>query len=371
MQPRDRLLRTWRGESADRVPLVLQGIEAPSRDALSDVADPLRREVAERVLDETCFLVGVPSHINRMLVTPPQVIRSTRVTLPNGHTEVRGVIPTSQGELTYLMEHAPESATWWTHEYPVKDRADIGKIASLPWEAPASLAPVDRLGLPDEFPVRGIAVCRISSPFVCAAGMMRYEMFLEMCHTDLSLLVELSEMCTERVLACLEVLLSGPGIDCVWMGGSEWVTPPMASPAVYDALVQEQERRVIRYVHENSDAIIHVHCHGNVRRALEQMIDRSVDYTEPVEPPPDGDVTMAEAKAIAAGRIALGGNVEVRLVCRAEQDEVEAAARAAFEGGKDRFVFRPTEGPSPRMDGVEFRNYMRMIDVWEELSPVL
>jgi uroporphyrinogen-III decarboxylase len=198
---------------------------------------------------------------------------------------------------------------------------------------------------------------------------MKFEQFLEMCHTDLPLLRNLTEVCLDRILDCLGVLLSEPGIDCVWMGGSEWVTPPMASPAVYDALVQEQERRIIDYVHEHSDAVVHVHCHGRVRHALRRMVERGADYTEPVEPPPDGDITMAEAKALAAGNTTLGGNVEVRLLCNARAGEVEQATRAAFDGGKDRFVLRATEGPSPRMSEREFENYTRLIDVWEELSP--
>ena len=46
----------------------------------------------------------------------------------------------------------------------------------------------------------------------------------------------------------------------------------------------------------------------------------------------------------------------------------ERSVRAAFEGGSGRFVLRATEGPSPVMSEREFRNWMRMIDVWEELS---
>ena len=77
---------------------------------------------------------------------------------------------------------------------------------------------------------------------------------------------------------------------------------------------------------------------------------------------------MAEAKALADGRITLGGNVECRVLCNEDEAATEAAVRAAFEGGKYRFVLRPTEGPSPRMTEREFRNWMRMVDVWEELS---
>lgn len=370
MEPRDRLLAAWRGQSCDRVPLALQGFDCASRDELSATDDPLRRKVAARVLDVLPFRVGVPSHINRMLVTPPQRIRTERRELGDGSLEVHGVIDTPRGELTYRTTWDAAAKTWWTGEYPVKTADDIEAIASVPWELPRDLHPAETDRLPAEFTRRGIMLSRISSPFVCVAGMMKFEQFLGMCVTDLPLLRNLAEVCLERILDCLEVLLSEPGIDCVWMGGSEWVTPPMASPAVYDALVQAQERAIIDYVHEHSDAIVHVHCHGNVRHALQRMVERGADYTEPVEPPPDGDITMAEAKALASGRITLGGNVEARILYNAPVEEVDRATWAAFEGGKDRFVLRATEGPSPRMSKREFENYMRLVDVWEDLSPI-
>ncbi|NQT53813.1 hypothetical protein HQ576_17280, partial [bacterium] len=203
---------------------------------------------------------------------------------------------------------------------------------------------------------------------VCVAGMMPYEMFLELSLTDPALVLDLTETCRERILDVLRVLFSKPGIEYVWMGGSEWVTPPMGSPALYDALVQEQERSIIGFCHQHG-AVVHVHCHGNVRHALGRSIERGADYTEPVEPPPDGDITLAEAKAMADGHITLGGNIEARVVCHGSEAEVEEAVRAAFEGGKQRFVLAPTEGPSPTISDREYRNWMKMIDVWEELSP--
>ena len=144
----------------------------------------------------------------------------------------------------------------------------------------------------------------------------------------------------------------------------------MGSPALYDTLVHEPERSIIDFVHEQGDIPVHAHCHGKVRHALTRCIERGVDYTEPVEPPPDGDITMAEAKRLVDGRMALGGNVECRILCNESEETVEQATRAAFDGGTYRFVLRPTEGPSPELTEREFRNYMRMIDVWEELSPI-
>jgi len=368
VNPRERILGAIRGEAVDMVPLVLPGCQLADPEELERIEDPLRRELAERVFDEMHFEVGVPSFVNRMLVTPPQRISTHSEPLPDGRRRTRGTIHTPRGELTFVNDWDPQAGTTWHVKYPVETYEDIEKIASVPWERPPDLRPPELDSLPPDFPERGVVRTGISSPFVCVAGMMPYERFLELCATDLPLLKELTEVCRERILDCLRVLFSRPGIEYVWIGGSEWVTPPMASPRIYDELVQEQEGSLIEYVHLASDAVVHIHCHGRVRDALPKMIARGGDFTEPVEPPPDGDITMAEAKELAAGRIALGGNIEARVLCNEDEAATEAAVRAAFEGGKERFVLRPTEGTSPRMSEREFRNYMRMIDVWEELS---
>ncbi|MHC5053533.1 MAG: uroporphyrinogen decarboxylase family protein [Planctomycetota bacterium] len=368
MDPRERMLAALVGREVDRVPLDLPGFQFRTRCEAERVADPLRREVALRVFDRTIFRHGVSSYVNRMFVTPPQRILRETTDLPDGKRETRSVIDTPKGELVGVSRWDPASRTGWTVKYPVEGRDDISKLASVPWELPPDLAPPEPSAFPEDLGSRGIVEARISSPMVCVAGAMPYEMFLELCLTDMALVEELTELCRVRVLDCVRVLLSAQGIDLVWMGGSEWLTPPMASPEVYERLVQEQERSVIDCVHARSGAAVQIHCHGRVAAALPRMIDRGADYTEPVEPPPDGDITMAEAKALAAGRLTLGGNVEVRVVANESEEAVEAATRAAFEGGRERFVLRPTEGPSPELSKREFRNWMRTVDVWEEMA---
>jgi len=370
MNPKDRYLRTLRGQPVDRVPLELAGFQFASRREVDAHRDPLRREVAHRVFDEQTFYVDVPSYVNRYLVTPPQFIHTADEQLQNGHTLTRGVIDTPHGELIFVTEYSPVSDTSWTLKYPVETRRDLDWLASVPWELPPGLSPPDLADAPASFRDRGIAATRISSPFVCVSGAMTFQSFLAMTATGLDLLEQLTEICRQRTLAVLEVLTARPGLELVWLGGSEWVTAPMASPRVYDALVQEQERSLIAHIHEHSDAVVQVHCHGRVRHALQRTIGRGADYTEPCEPPPQGDITLAEAKVLANGRITLGGNIECRILAIETEEAVEVAVREAFEGGKERFVLRPTEDPSPVMSEREFRNYVRLVDVWEELSAI-
>jgi hypothetical protein len=369
MNPRDRLLRAMRGQSIDRVPIILHGFMCQSHDNMSKINDPLRKKLIKRVIDETHFTMQVPSHINRMLVTPTQRIKTEQKLLPDGNTQILGVIDTPKGKLTYESIWNPIIQTSWTVKYPVESMEDIEKIKSVSWELPINLSPPDMNDLPDEFFERGIMTTNISSPFVCVSAMMDYEKFLEYCYTEFDLMLELTEICKERIMDCMKVLMSKSGIEYVWIGGSEWITPPMASPDIYDALVQEQEREIIDYVHK-FDAITHIHCHGRIKDALPKTIERGGDYTEPVEPPPDGNITMKEAKQISAGRITLGGNIECRILCNENENVIEKAVYDAFEGGKYRFILTQTEAHSPVINEQEYKNYMRMIDIWEDLSPI-
>jgi uroporphyrinogen-III decarboxylase len=369
MTPRERLLRTLRGETADRVPLMLEGPMFTSREALSAHPDARLREVAERIYDGSAARCDFLTNCNRYLVTPNQFIRETRREEENGRITIAREIDTPKGKLTAVTGVDDVSDTTWTLKYPVNSLEDIEKIRSVPWELPEGLVAPDLSKLPADFDRRSYVRAGVSSPFVCVAGMMPYQYFLELCFTELPLLKELTEQCCERVLALLDVVLAERSVEYLWMGGCEWLTPPMGSPQLYAELVQEYERRVIERAHA-AGALVHVHCHGNVRSTLELVIERGGDFFEPVEPPPDGDITMAEAKKLAAGRITLGGNIEARILANESPETVEAAARAAFEGGKERMILRNTAGPGGPMTPEMLANYHRMIDVWEELSPI-
>ena len=367
MNPKNRLMNTLRGERADRVPLVVDGFHFASRAEVDADPDPAKREIGHRILDQTAYHVEVPAFVNRYLVTPSQFIHKVRREERDGIVTITSEIDTPQGKLTAMTSRNPTTDTVWTVKYPVETVEDALKIRSVPWELPIDIAPPDLAALPSDFEERGVLTTRISSPFVCVAGMMPYQTYLEWCATELPLMVELTEQCLERILDVLDLLLAPKTIEYVWMGGCEWLTPPMGSPKLYQELVQPFEQTVIKRIHA-AGAVSHIHCHGNVRSTLEWVIERGGDFFEPVEPPPDGDITFAEAKSLAAGRMTLGGNIEARVIEYASVEEVEGAVRRAFEGGKERMVLKLTEGPLGKVSCSALANYHRLIDVWEELS---
>ena len=394
MTIRERFLSTLQRQSVDCVPLLLDGFLFKevghllsqqenydwrhrsrryvgegyifnTHSEIEQEPDPLKRELCHRIIEFCPIVLTWPAYENRYFMTPPKFIETTSRTTEPDVLQTVSTIHTPKGDLTAVTSQ--NDYTVWAEKYPAESLEDIEKICSIPWERPEQLETPRHTALPDDFEERYVLSVRISSPFVCVAGMMPYQMFLELCATQLDFLKELAEECKERIMHHLDILLEARNIDIVWMGGCEWITPPMASTDLYRELVQGYEREIIDRIHSGG-ALSHIHCHGNVNSTLELIIDRGADFTEPVEPPPDGDITFAEAKKLAAGRITLGGNIEASLLKNGSAEEVERATLQAFEVDRTRMVLMPTANPIDRFTSNMARNYHKLIDIWEANS---
>ncbi len=383
MTPRERFLNILRGQPVDRIPLDMQGFNNhyspavegwygfPSYLEVHQYSDPGYEELAARIEDKCIAQYHIPSWANRYLVTPRQRIHETTAGKSGDRERFIREIDTPKGQLHAVVERSAESVgTIWTIKNPVESEEDIEKIRSIPWELPDGLAGAKLRSLgPDRYG-RRVLYTYVTSPAICVAGMMDFQSFLMMCATDLCLIEELTEECLRRELEILDVLLADPGIDVVWIGGSEWLTPPLASPATYESLVQLQEARLIERIHA-AGAFAHVHCHGNVRETLGLAIARGADYFEPVEPPPDGDITFAEAKEKVDGSLVLGGNIETALLEEGSEQEVERAVEEAFRGRRQGMVLATSAASNqPVFSPSALCNYHRLVDLWEELSPL-
>lgn len=127
-------------------------------------------------------------------------------------------------------------------------------------------------------------------------------------------------------------------------GGEKWI-PPLVSPADFEEFLAPSVARIADIVHEN-DGLLWYHCHGHVRDFIERFADLGVDCLQPVEAPPLGDVTLGEAKRLAAGRMCLEGNVQWGDIITSTPDEVRDMTRAAREEGRrgGAFILGPTAG---------------------------
>ena len=77
------------------------------------------------------------------------------------------------------------------------------------------------------------------------------------------------------------------------------------------------------------------------------MSDMGIDAIDPLEPPPDGDITLKEAREVLGDKVVLIGNIEERLFEIGTKDDIEIAVKVAIEEGasKGPFILCPTAMP--------------------------
>jgi len=351
LSSRERILRTIRGEPVDRVP-----IAAPIRWGPLDTpesadgwrAEPMFQEVArlvERHCDGFCRLGGLGGLFDRrFLLISPRYIRVGGRKVVGKRRIVTTYVDTPKGQLRTVDESDEGIATAWYTEPLLKDKDDVEKLLSVPFERPevnfrTFFAQRERLG------DRGVAEVGVSTPLVCVSRLFHFDQFLEWCASEPETIIRLMDTVFERIYANLEYILKEGVGPSFWFGGSEQATPPMMSPRLYDELVVKYDGRLFDLVHRYG-GIVHVHCHGKVGGVLEKLIEMGADALDPVEPPPDGDITMEEAKRRAGGKLMLMGNIEFRHLEFVTPEEIDRLVKDAIvPGGKQHMMLYPSATP--------------------------
>jgi hypothetical protein len=380
MTGRERLHAALTGQEPDRVCIWLrEGFNPLGRPASADhfrlgwQADPLYHQLHQIVspwADDFSFW-GIPG--NRFCMASRDVIQTRMEEQTPELTRTRTTIPTGKGDLHSIVERHRNEATQWVIKPMVTSVEELEMLASVEFEVgqdhivnsvDAYARAVERLG-----PGQGAGLCRLglSSPMVCISGSMHLELFLELTHTHRDLIRGLCHEMTERILHLLGRIwdeadrrgIQIRGASC--LGGSEQCTPPMMAPEMYDELVVPHDGRIIQWLSRRG-LIPTVHCHGKVRHALKGMLEMGVQGTDPVEPPPAGDVTYAQAREIVGDRMTLIGNLEFDELEFAEPAHIRKRVKEILSFGRRRLILSASAGPITHVTPRLVDNYRAMID---------
>jgi hypothetical protein len=351
LSEKQRVLRCVNWQPYDRVPIYSPIHFDPDRWVAGELEswqqDENYRRVAEVVADNCTFpgrhgAAGSLFSRAHMLIPDEYIERSREER--DGSVFIRTTIHTPQGDLQAVQRREKDVRTTWMVEPLIESEADAEAILSVPFEP----------NLPDPEPFererrawgeRGLMELGISTPLVCVSHIMHFDQFLEWTASNRPLIERMIETAFERIYVRLEHLLEAGVIECVWMGGSEQATPPMMSRKFYEDLVVRYDGRLIELAKRHG-ALVHVHCHGKIGGILDLMMDMGTDMTDPVEPPPDGDIDFAEAKQQCRRRMVLMGNIELRHLEYCTRSEIdEMVRRAICEGGKEGMMLYPTARP--------------------------
>jgi len=149
---------------------------------------------------------------------------------------------------------------------------------------------------------------------------------------------------------CQQVARNFPGR--LWrICGSEYASEPYLPPRLYDDYVVRYTGKMIKEI-QRYGGYARIHSHGRLKGIIPFIAKMKPDGLDPLEPPPQGDMTLAEIKDAIGKDTVLMGNIELADIENLPTSEFEKKVRTALlEGtqGEGRgFILYPSAYPYGR-----------------------
>lgn len=366
MSSRERLTAIFRGEEVDRA-----AVKVWAATPGATYENKQYQAIHEAAIEHTDLAIGwgcpVPFHLS---ATDEASIESQSRPSPHPGFETHvTILHTPKGDLVSAHEHSLEGKPGYTSKYMLETEEDARRFLSVPYKRPVIDAEAYRRR-DAEVGERGITIVGLHEAMYAINHLMGSETFALWSILRRDLLHELIGEMDRRITDTAQGLLDagiGPFFGYV---GPELCIPPLQSPRDFHEFCVDYERPLIRMIHE-AGGYVWIHCHNGMRTVIDGFLEMGVDVLNPIEPPPMGDATMAECRAVVGDRMALEGNIEKGDLYRGTPELIRQLVRTAFEeamGGP--FILCPTSGfaewPTCSEEYVE--NYMTFIHCGLELA---
>jgi len=368
MNSTQRLLACLRGQPGDRVPISTYELVGWNSRAWENHQPSYRRLMDFIRLHTDCmYMTDVP--------VPNALASSWNVEVMHcdeGDQHVtRSVIHGRSRTLTAVASYSDNVKTVWRREHLVKDLDDLRAYLDLPWQAgEPDFGELQRAWseLGDD---KGLPLVTIEDPLCELAEAFEFGDFMVHMVTDPKAMLAAMDCLHERHRETLRKVLTGPVKNVIFrIAGPEYATPPYLPPETFRLLVTRYDGQYVQMIRQ-AGGFSRIHSHGKIARVLDQIAEMAPDALDPLEPPPDGDIDIAELKQRVGGRICLMGGIELKHLETRDGPFVADLARRTVEAGKPggRFVVMPTAAPiniplSPQTEA----NFLRFIETAMEVG---
>ncbi len=322
----------------------------------------LMSPVRDRSIDPTGSAIGARWH---------EFFRED--TRDDGETRITRTQLTVAGRtLTQVTKRERQVNTVWTVEHLLKNADDVEAYLAIPDEVFTERIDVGPLEAEEAaLGDRGIVMVDTEDPLCAAAALMSMEDYTVLAFTEPALFHRLLEKMARRIQPrTAEVSRRFPGR--LWrIYGPEYASEPYLPPRLFNEYVVRYVAPMIREIHAHG-GYARIHCHGRVKNILDMIADMGADALDPIEPPPQGDVTLREVRQRHGRQLVLFGNLEVADIEMLPTSRFsELVKRALDEGtaGEGRgFVLLPSASPYGRtLTPVTLDNYeamVRLVEAW-------
>jgi hypothetical protein len=354
---RERLMATLRGDPVDRPAVSFYEIGGVAMDP--DDPDPFNvhagpgwRDLLQFAEEETDLirmrgLTLRPAPDNCM-----DAFRNVEVEMRGGSRFTRTTIKVGGRTLTSLTRQDPDVATVWALEHLLKGPEDAEAYLHLPDEAFAQEVSVDGLAAEEaQLGDAGIVMVDIADPLCRAAGLFSMADYTVLALTEPALFHRLLEQAARQVYPLVETVARAfPGH--LWrVVGSEYASEPLLPARLYREYAVRYTQPMVETI-QRYGGYARIHSHGRLRNILPDIASMAPAGLDPIEPPPQGDMTLIEVRRAIGDRTVLFGNIEASEIELLSESDFEVRVRQALEegmAGEGRgFVLMPSACPYGR-----------------------
>ncbi|HOD82890.1 MAG: methylcobalamin:coenzyme M methyltransferase [Planctomycetes bacterium ADurb.Bin126] len=254
--------------------------------------------------------------------------------------------------LTGLSRRDADVDTVWEVEHLLKDSDDLRAFLELDDQAlefEPDATPI--LEADREVGDRGIVMIDQEDPLCAAAQLLSMEDYTvtALCESDLfERLVE--KLAGPIYRRAAKVAAAAP--DRLWrIYGPEYAAEPYLPPRLFERYVVGYTQPLVKTVHD-SGGWARIHCHGRLRAILPMIADMGADAIDPIEPPPRGDMELADVRRQYGQRLVLFGNLEIADIETFAPERFEQVVRSSLREGTSGegrgFVLLPSASPYGR-----------------------
>lgn len=339
---KERLLRTWRREPTDRVPISTYEMVGWDMKSWYN-QQPSYQKLMQFIREKTDCLYSCSYSAPDLA---EQKYREVHKWEEGNLIFHKIILHTPKGDLTAIYRDQKDLLTTWCVEHFLKNIDDLEKWLSLPYE-PGEVT-IERVKTAEKaVGDKGILVIETGDPILIIAELFRFEDFMLNWAMHRERILYAMDIIFERQYESLKKALqlgaTGPSFRLV---GQEYGTPPYFSPDDFRDLVVKYDSKIIDLIHQYG-GYVRIHCHGRIGKVLPMFVEMNADGIDPVEAPPSGDIELDEVKKLYGNKLVLFGNMQLRDLEFATPAEIEKMVKKMMESAKKDggYVIMPTASP--------------------------
>ena len=338
---KERIMRIFENKQIDRPAIKLWG--AWKYQEGDELLHPSYEPIARKASDITDLFIYARSPYN-MYCGKNESISSEYVEIGDPlWVQRHNIYHTPMGDLRHVQMISKVGEPGYTIEYPVKEPDDLKKILSIPYTPYDYSDNIQKHQ--DLLKDRGVVMLTIDHIGYSLQRLTGSENLALFSFDCRELVLEVLDVFAKRLYEHVRTAINnGVRVPFSWVG-PELLTPPLMTDHDFDEFCFNYDKPICDMVH-NAGSYVWMHCHGKVRKLLERYIKMGIDILNPLEPPKNGDVDMAEVAKTFKGRIGLEGNIEMQDILLEDTDILRESIRSCVEAGKEsgRFILCPSSG---------------------------